>query len=311
MSAITNNNGYVSMKAFGGDNPLDQRVQSDHGEVAVVTTNGRVINVWNISNPAHHKYFAKDSGQTFTHTHMVPKAGSTWLEEKINDQIDTIAARMKKSAVAIQVVAEGYKTFYDQLAKALSYGKVFQFVSLLNTKSDELSSTKNVTGIIVDTSKYSLKDQDVMTVSYEDKENNRKSELNIPFVHVKDTEHGNELLVVAVHIPGTRSQYPKSGLEALAQSAKKLWEKKEKAMDMILLGDFNTAPENAEKHELGNLLVPSYFTHANPLPQASKYDLVAIQQAENTKATYTLAALSTLSPSTQALAASLEKAVRA
>lgn len=74
------------------------------------------------------------------------------LAEKIESQLTTIATRFVQGKVSVQVIVEGYETFYTQLTnkiEALGH-KQFEIISLVSQKSDGWDPINNVTAILVD-----------------------------------------------------------------------------------------------------------------------------------------------------------------
>lgn len=120
-----------SIYPFNSTRPLPAEVESDHAPVAVKLPDGSVLMYYNISNPVHHHYFGQTPEHPFHDTHMnVPTPCDadgnldSWLQQKVQKQLDTIAAQLKSAQVSIYVIVEGYKTFYDRLQAALPKGGV-------------------------------------------------------------------------------------------------------------------------------------------------------------------------------------------
>ena len=296
--------GFVEIRLFGVDNPLSPSVVSDHCEISVMTSDGHKINAYNISNPAYHKYFSNDGSRVFAETHLAT-TDADFLESKIQLQLALIASRFMRGSVGIQVVVEGYETFYERLAEKLSSSDFH----LHTPKPEDWSSTKNITGILVDLSKFKVCESSVVSVKYEDKENEKRtSELRVPYVHVKDLDSQNEMVVAGVHVPGAASQFPKDGLAELAKVIQLLWEKTK--VDVIAMGDFNTTPGRVARYVEGEILEPNYWTHANPrFLAASKYDLAVVRAAIDPAVLFEIQPLSAVSECSRRLAIGLQASV--
>jgi len=107
--SLFDNEGFTSILPFNQGNPLKNGVFSDHAEIALKVDN-RVMNVWNISNPEYHCYFEYGDNPPFHHTDLfvnkpfVDKVMDKGLQDKTNDQINTIATRFVKGEVSIQII---------------------------------------------------------------------------------------------------------------------------------------------------------------------------------------------------------------
>lgn len=289
---------FSPIRPFEKKDPVSSKLQSDHCEVALKTSLG-TINSWNISNPAYHKFFANDESQVFAQT-VLADTNIDVLNVKIESQLETIANRLLDGAVNIQVIVEGYETFYEKLAEKIGDGEFH----LLAEKPEGWTKTKNITGIVVDNSKFSIRTSAVINVDYQ--EEGRDSVLRVPYVHVQEVISRREMIVVGVHVPGTASQYPEKGLSALAKVIDGLWEKYDKKVDVIGIGDFNSTPENVAKH-FKTVLEPSYWTHANPrFAAASKYDMAIVREAEQESSKPEMLPSDALSDASRALAKGLE-----
>lgn len=291
--------GFTAIHPFGKDNPLHPEVKSDHCEVSVLSSDGHIISAYNISNPAYHKYFANDANGVFAQTHLA-NTEPDFLARKVELQSKMLAERLLTSQVSIQIVVEGYETFFIDLQERLSSGSFH----LLAEKPEGWSQTKNITGIIVDTSKFKVIESSVITVDYVDSENEgRRSVLRVPYVHLQNLVSKEGLVVAGVHVPGAASQYPKDGLAQLGIVLTTLWEKFK--VDLVAMGDFNSTPDRVAPHVEGTVLEPDYFTHANPrFPAASKYDLAVVKSAN--ASVYEVQPLSAVSEESQLLAKGLE-----
>jgi hypothetical protein len=191
------------------------------------TPNNRIINIWNISNPTYHCYFKYGDNPPFHNTHLFVE--NPFLEEsmdkglaaKSDSQIMTIAERFVKGEVNVQVIIEGYESFYNKLAdkiNALGH-KEFRFISMLNEKPLQWDAKKNVTGILIDTSRFSVLESGVKYIKYkyrEEQSSNQEKEFCLPFAHIRDKATDHAMVIAGVHVNGCASQYPKTGLETLA-----------------------------------------------------------------------------------------------
>ena len=287
--SLFDNEGFTSILPFNQGNPLKNGVFSDHAEIALKVDN-RVMNVWNISNPEYHCYFEYGDNPPFHHTDLfvnkpfVDEVMDKGLQDKTNDQINTIATRFVKGEVSIQIIVEGFDSFYKDLNDKIQELGSDNFQIIRNT---DLKG--NITGILVDTSKFSILTKGVSYVKYNEiEDSDNKKEMRNPFVHIKDKSSGKSMVVVGVHVSGCGSQYPKSGLKTLMEIIEQIYELNLGKSDVIAAGDFNTPPMNAResiietmKHQAILLNAP-YPTHANPKSQAANYDQVVIVQADTT-----------------------------
>jgi hypothetical protein len=284
-----------SILPFKADNPLHEAVQSDHTEIALKTPEARIINVWNISNPAYHGYYKFGTNPPFYQTHMYvekPYLENGELEaslaNKIEDQLNMIANRFIKGEVSIQVIVEGYEEFYEQLIKKFQESNFTNYAicSLLNYKPEGWKKKSNVTAILVNTLFFKVLESNVVLKKYfEEEDSNKEKDFQMPFVKVSDELSNHQIFIIGVHINGCASQYPKSGLEVLAKEIQAFWKKGEEQADIIALGDFNTVPKNAKLSLLGNLndqgilLNAPYPTHVNPHSMAGNYDQAIIMKS--------------------------------
>lgn len=295
---------------FNQDNPLKPGVQSDHAEIAIKADN-RVINIWNISNPIYHCYFKYGDNPPFHHTDLfvekpfVDGVMDISLREKINDQINTIAKRFVKGEVNIQVIVEGYEAFYSELIdKINSLGiEEFKIIRQSNSKG-------NITGILIDTSKFTIIESGVICSKYLEAE--AEKELTTPFAKLEDKSNSKIMVIMGVHVNGCGSQYPKNGLETLAGVIRQIQETLLGNSDIIAVGDYNTPPMHARASVIellkpeAVLLKAPYPTHVNPKSEAANYDQVVILQ-HNAEATYEMLPASHLSIASQNLIDSIKE----
>ena len=239
---------------FDENNPLEAGVQSDHTEIALKTSNNRVINSWNISNPAYHCYFQNGENPPFYKTHLfvempfVEEVMDERLAEKSDNQTTILAERFVQGHVNIQIIVEGYVSFYKDLVDKITAlgSKDFQIISMLNESQGEVA--RNITAILIDTSKFSVLESGVVFKKYrEEQDFDEQKELCLPFVHVVDKETDHSMLVVGVHVHGCGSQYPKSGLEMLVITINELQKGVLGSPDVIAAGDYNTLQCMLEK----------------------------------------------------------------
>lgn len=300
---------------FDRNNPLDAGVQSDHAEIAVRIASTWVINIWNICNVTYHDCFKYGDNPPFYRSHLFVEKPfindilDKRLVEKSEDQINTIAARFVNGNVNIQIIIEGSTSFYQKLARkihALGHKK-FEIV----TSFQKTSKEENVPGILVDTSRFSIIERSTMCTEYCEKEDfDQKRVLTLPYVCLASATH--RFVVAAAHVNGCRSQYPKSGLENLANMLKSLKMKISEEMDLIVGGDFNTSPKNLRNSfkellgERGVLLNAPYPTHVNPKSQADNYDQIVILRGTKSE-NYEMLPITSLSASSQNLVHSIAR----
>jgi hypothetical protein len=312
---------FTQILPFNQDNPLKAGVQSDHAEIALRTPNNRIINIWNISNPTYHCYFKYGDNPPFHKTHLFVEnpfflaSMDKGLAAKSDSQIMTIAERFVKGEVNVQVIVEGYESFYNELAdkiNALGH-KEFQFISMLNEKPAQWDDKKNVTGILIDTSRFSVLESGVKYIKYrEEQSSNEEKEFCLPFAHIRDKATDHAMVIAGVHINGCGSQYPKTGLETLAGIINQLKTETLGKPDVIAAGDYNTPPMHARKSVIellnseGALLKAPYPTHVNPKSQAGNYDQISIL-GEKPLEKYEILPASHLSPASQDLVSSIEQ----
>jgi hypothetical protein len=318
-----NSDGFNPVLPFSAENPLEAEVQSDHAEISIKTPDNHIINAWNISNPSHHHYFKSGPKPPFFNSHLYVEKPFVdgklveRLERKVADQIDTIAQRFVSGKVNIQIVPEGYETFYKRLSEKIrSYGQGdFQIVSFLDNKPTNWSTEKNVTGILVDTSRFSILDKGIIDSKYlEEGDFNKEKAFYLPYVHLKDKRTDREIVVSGVHITGCDSHDPKTGLETLAKTMLQLNAKTAGSVDVLAAGDFNTTPETIRKY-LGStmsgaafrpvVLQPTYPTHINPRSEAAIYDQAVLLPCREAEHGYEVLGEDSISPASQALVTSI------
>ena len=331
--------GFTPVSPFGETNKLKPAVASDHAEIAIQTPDQRVINAWNISNPKHHDKFRFGDNPPFKGSHLFVKPPYTdgvmeaSLRKKIDLQVETIADRFVSGDVSVQVIVEGYKGFYDELATALlARGHDnFRVVSLLDNPPEGLKATKNVTGILINTDHYDVLSSDVKTVTYSEAANDgAESELVLPWAHLADKASGRETVVAGVHLKGNAAQYPKTGLQVLAKEMHSLWLNHMRldgpagelsTTDVIALGDYNTPPATAVdvakalvddtaaySYSKANLYTAPYTTHVNPSNDAASYDVATVLTDSGSPGEYKMLDSSAISAQSRALIESIEQA---
>jgi hypothetical protein len=147
---------FTPILPFSQENVLESAVQSDHAEIAIRTPNDRIINVWNISNPAYHCYYKYGNTPPFHKSHLFVDQPYTngkmeaGLATKTQHQIATIAERFVKGEVNVQIIVEGFESFYSDLAtKIKSLGQTkFEIISLLDNKPAKWKPEWNINGIL-------------------------------------------------------------------------------------------------------------------------------------------------------------------
>lgn len=307
---------------FNDDNKLSSNVQSDHAEIALRVANDKIINIWNISNPAYHCYYKYGDNPPFHKTHLFvnkPFTDSVMessLTSKIESQVATIAARFVLEDVNIQVIVEGYEAFYKLLSDTIKALGVehFQIISLLNhEKPKNWKAENNVTALLIDTSQFKIIESGVIFSKYmEEEDGNKEKDFHLPFAHIRDISSDHTMIIAGVHVNGCGFQYPKTGLKTLALSIEALRNKTSGLADVIAAGDFNTPVMNSRKEMSAIVLNAPYPTHVNPKSQAGNYDQVVIlpkngSNTLQTMANYEMLFPSYLSISSQCLIKSIEK----
>ena len=152
----------------------------------------------------------------------------------------------------------------------------------------------NVTTIIIKKSLFNVLESGVNILKYHEVEdNNYEKCMKIPYaiISLKNGEYDHIIKLCGIHINGVASQFPQNGIKSLINYCNRQKEEQ----DTLLIGDFNTVPENIknEYKYFGNnrivdslapvnyyLLVPNYFTHVNPYGNATKYDYAIYIQSK-------------------------------
>lgn len=270
--------GYTPITQFGPEVPLDPMVVSDHAEIILDTPYGK-IGAWNISNPVYHSYFGSRSTCSFAKTHMNSKPDQQFLQNKIADQIESIAQRLENGQVDVQIIVEGYNTFFEQLQSRLNHGNYAIVYSQEFPPSSEgiPADQKNTTGIIVNLNKFSLERSLIFTQVYEesqDRQPKRTRYLGIPVVFL-GTFDDNTLAVGGVHIPGSNRRQPLDGLAHLQDVLNDLLA--ENINHIVLMGDYNSIPKLVGDQVKGaQIKLSAYPTHVNPNNQVSYYDMALV-----------------------------------
>ncbi len=326
-----NSEAFTPLLPFNEKNFLELAVQSDHAEIAIKTPDNRIINVWNISNPAYHCYFKYGKTPPFHHTHLfvdqpyVNGKMEEHLAKKTQDQITTIAERFVKGEVNVQIIVEGFESFFSDLSKKITSLKHTEFTifSLLDHKPPHWKSEWNVTGILIDTSRFKIVQQKVYSLKYkEEQDENREKDFDLPVVWLRDLTKEEMIVVAGVHINGCSSQYPKTGLETLANIIKEIREEFFGYYDIIAAGDYNTIPARLRENLIHapnpsntnmtsikidkKLLIAPYPTHVNPASEAANYDQALIITAKPERC-YQILPVESLSKASQGLVQSIQK----
>lgn len=270
------------------NNPLNPAVRSDHAAIyGVLSYNDStqtIIGCINISNKDYHANFGLGPTPPFINTHMyVPEESADiskkiWLDTKTNEQLDDIIYDLKEKVIDIQVVVEGSYDFFSKLRERLNCnGNNFAIISILNNNSQAYKNKPwNVTGIIVNNSKFKVIDYNIIQQDYSEEHGtiiHKPRTLIVPYVRVMDLISKRCLIVLGVHIPGCISNFPRGGLEQLSAIIKQL--RRKYTDDIVAIGDFNTCPNNIKQamKEVNIAPVP-YPTHINPNSEIAVYDNV-------------------------------------
>lgn len=316
-------------RVFGPNNPLDPAVQSDHAEIAI-RTDFAVFNAWNIYNPFTQSFFGKlKDGHTspFKDTHLYSENSrlhnqtviAPLMQKKIDEQVETIASRFCRGEVSVQVIIEGYEGFYKQLEGRINeLGKIYsRDYEIIRVKRDP-NSIASISAILVDTEKFAIGQHGSLSMRYNETANNageiKGVQLTLPFAALSHISTGNDITIVAVHIPGVDLQLPENGLQCMAKICDNLWKLNDGSVDVLAMGDYNTTPSFARKFMLssgGELLNAPYPTHINPFCQVANYDQVFLKPSnEEKKRSYKFLNSSEISPASQALIKSILNGLR-
>lgn len=262
---------------FGMNNPLHLSVNSDHAMVGAkikLSNSQLIMKSVNISNKQYHFCFGMEESYPFRHTHLfVPKNcqdqdKNKWLLAKTEKQLSDLMNDLLKDKVDVQIIVEGYYEFYKKLGECL--GLDYKIISAL----DDTYKDKpfNVTAIVVDTTKYKIIESDVIQQQYTEDGTDKKSRLIVPWV-LLETQTGDRVMFIGIHLPGCESQFPRVAVEKLYENIMLLHQKYKE--NIVLAGDFNTIPNNLEKIMSDvKLLDPKYPTHINPNNDVVCYDNV-------------------------------------
>lgn len=260
------------------NNVLGRDVLSDHSEIGLEFDTNKYLLSWNISNPKYHPYFK--NGPTFQKSHLYEKEPYVngklipQLEEKVQKHLDVFKKNIDSGKFPIQIIIEGFDDFYKRLENIfVSYPNINY--SLIRFCPTEENFTSNISGILVDTNMFEVLESGIESITYTESEDDNKTKTTLyPFVRVCCKYTREICIVIAVHVSGCSSQYPKSGIESLKNFMVQLHNKYQN--NIIAIGDFNTPPAYIKKIcdiESFNILAPDYLTHCNPHSQASKYDV--------------------------------------
>jgi hypothetical protein len=271
--------GFINIIPFDKQiNVLDPDVCSDHTEIGLEIDTNMYILSWNISNPKYHTYFKY--GSTFKHTHLYVEEPYIndklvyCLEDKIQKQLDVFKNNIDSGVFPIQVIIEGFDSFYKRLENILtSYPNIRH--SLIRHKPTETYHTSNISAILVDTNMFDVLESGIQSIEYSASEDNDKIKTTMfPFVRLCNKYTNDIYVVIAIHVNGCNSQYPISGLESLKDFIMYLYT--EYQNNIIAIGDYNTTPlfaHNIFNNEQFNILTTKFLTHCNPNCQACKYDM--------------------------------------
>lgn len=314
---------YTKILQFGNGAELSSEVTSDHGEI-ILKTNYVTISSWNISNPIHHHYFGLSQTSTFSRSHMakdvrVPEEAA-WLEHKIQLQVSEIIQRMVSGQIDIQIIVEGYVELYQSIIPILSENglELFYDESPVNT-SENPTDKINVTGIIIrkessDFRTFQILSKIIYTEVYTEEndvikpgEVRKLRTYGIPVLHLLTGDSFTDpavLIVGGVHIHGSNSRFPKSGLNLFKDTLLRAVESRPDAVGIIFMGDFNTVPKNVGDVIKGSkykIMLTEYPTMVNPGNEVSYYDMAVIYGSLSAK----ILGLEFTGTSTQALVESI------
>jgi hypothetical protein len=276
---------------------------------------GGIVYNKNGLNPLYQPYMKQNKPWINTHlNHQEPYGKNSILHQDLlkveEKKIKEITEEFGKK-YHILVLQEAYGPYLKKLNRALiEKGKKFFYVYNYE-EEDVYSYLKNIVAIYVSSTTYDVLIAGCLKVPYNEiNRDNQALVLKIPYVCVqaqftinfdtynppnpksdvvrnvivKKSDENQEFVIMGIHVKGCATQYPKTGLESLANSMKKLWNKFEGKFPVIAIGDYNTPPGWAAisvKERIENLsnvlhLIPNYYTHVNPECLASKYDQCTI-----------------------------------
>lgn len=301
--------GFTKIKQFDDICQLNSLVVSDHTEIVMNTEYG-MISAWNISNPVYHYYFKSFDTATLAKTHMCGE--QDFLDEKIDKQIDYIVENVER--LPVQIIIEGYISFFNNLKNKLdksnkNYALIYQqeipqeVLSTMDKSTDEV----NLIGILVNTDKYNITDSYLYTEKYVE-EGDRITKFNpvkrtnvamIPIVYLNPIDTDQILVVIGVHVRGSNSRNPISGIEIYNKLVNDLISNYESNLyGIVMMGDWNSMPSNTRKIMKNvKLLTTDYPTHTNPGTEVSFYDHAYIYKIPNAE----LLSIDYTSPFSQAL----------
>jgi hypothetical protein len=273
--------GYTKIKQFNTveNSELNSLVVSDHAEIMVNTKYG-VISSWNISNPVHHHYFGINDSCSFSRTHMF--YDKNFIENKIYDQIESISSRFESGEIAIQIIIEGYSTFYELLKNRLkdsNYALIYQ----------DIGDPDNNAGILINLNQFELLNSEIYVKSYYekyDRENEKIKRkvrnLRVPIGFLRPYNSIETLVVGAVHIPGSNRRYPVTGLEYLNNIIQNIINKNQDYV--VFMGDFNCIPKVVgDNIKNMKIMLSNYPTHVNPSVEVSFYDMALIRKKDSSE----------------------------
>lgn len=325
-SATIKKDGFNPIKPFNAENSLNPNVQSDHAEIGIRLPNFyTLLNSWNISNPNHHRNFALGDVPVFKETHMFVKEPvkegklDPSLLEKINSQIAVILDRMEADEVHVQVIIEGSEYLLNKLKEEINVREKnakFEVFSMLDTaKPKDWNVHSNVSAILLNKQSFSVLSKNVKFIKYnEEADQGKPNEWYLPYMHVRDNSN-NEIVIAAAHVRGVGSQYPKTGLEMVAEKINDLFLETVGKADIFVIGDFNAPPMHAKESLLKRVKIPcqlidsDYFTHVNPKGQAAKYDYAVVAGRNDKIDRYSSLSVKATSSATQALVKDIEKSL--
>jgi hypothetical protein len=273
--------GYTPISQFNKPIPLDPLVVSDHTEIILETPYGKICS-WNISNPIYHTYFGSRETCSFALTQMY--LDDDFIQNKIEGQLDSIVERLLSGQVDIQIIIEGYNLFFERLRKKLEgenfvvlYSEDFRSTTDSSLQPDQV----NKTGIVVNLSKFTVKDTSFYTEEYVepyDREPKRERFLGIPIVLLQPIGTEGTLIIGGIHVPGSNRRQPLKGLGYVNDVFQDLKELNlENLLGIVMMGDFNSIPKLVgENVRNAHIKLSPYPTHVNPSNQVSYYDMALV-----------------------------------
>jgi hypothetical protein len=271
----------MNLRSFHRSTPFEsllEKINSDHASIGLHFESINIL-ANNISNPEYHKYY-NEIGGAFVNTPMncrkddLDLSKRNWLQNKTINQVDEIVQNFKNGEWNVQIIVESYVDFIDSIKEQLDE-KQYVITSVFNDEPhnyQDKNKCKNITSILVNLDKLDHVNSFIKKVIYKEDEHKFESTLIVPIVVLKNKLRNNYFIVVGVHIPGCNSQFPLVALQELHKILGDLCN--EYDLPIIIMGDFNTIPENLEQvfSPLFKINKPLYPTHINPRCEIAVYD---------------------------------------